>query len=176
MWVTLSTFKARTSSRCTYAYLCPWYNLFVRDTFSCNMDAWSKKPLIASLASSTSMLGSMSAISNSILGMRWRTVPLASITSCKAASSRPLPSLEHFSSISKSVERVSLIPWTQSRRPARSQYDFRKKQCSFSYFSVMAADKSLQSYNLWKDNTNLLYGKKFSETADEFSKVRGKFV
>ena len=30
----------------------------------------------------------------------------------KDSSSRPLPSLEHFSSTSRSLERVSLIPWT----------------------------------------------------------------
>ena len=28
----------------------------------------------------------------------------------------------------------------------------------------------VESYNLWKDNTDLLYGKKFSQKADEFFK------
>ena len=57
------------------------------------------------------MLGSMSTSSTSILGMRWRTVPLAAITSFKAESSHPLSSLEHFSSTMRSLEHVSLIPW-----------------------------------------------------------------
>ena len=42
------------------------------------------------------MLGSMSAISTSILEIKWRTVPLAPITSFKAVSSRPLPLIKFF--------------------------------------------------------------------------------
>ena len=48
--------------------------------------------------------------------------------------------------------------------------------CSLLSSLIMAADKSRQSYNLWKDNTDLLYGKKFFQKADQFFKVCGKFV
>ena len=58
------------------------------------------------------MVGSRLAISTSILGMRWRTAPLAPTTSLKAVSSLSLLFVEHFSSTSKSLGRVSLIPWT----------------------------------------------------------------
>ena len=112
MWVALSNFKARTSSRSTYAFLFPRYGLLLRDTLNSNSDPWLKKALTASSTSSASMLGFMFAISTSILRMKWRTVPLAPITFFKAVSSRPLLSSEHFSSTSRSLERVFLIPRT----------------------------------------------------------------
>ena len=45
--------------------------------------------------------------------------------------------------------------------------------CSLLSSSIMIANKSRQSYNLWKD---LLYGKKFFQKPEEFFKVRGKLV
>ena len=68
--------------------------------------------LTASSTSSASVVGSRSAISTSIRGLRWRTVPLALTASSKAVSSPSLLFVEHFSSTSKSLERVSLISWT----------------------------------------------------------------
>ena len=109
MWVALNDFKALAPSKSTCAFLFPRYGLLVGNTFCSNSDPWSASP-----RSSASMLGSMYAISISIPGMRWRTVLLAPITSFKAASSRPLHSLEYFSSTSRSLERVSLIPWTMT--------------------------------------------------------------
>ena len=44
--------------------------------------------------------------------MRWWTTPLAPIASLNAVPSRPLSFLEHLSSTSTSLDRVSLIPWT----------------------------------------------------------------
>ena len=112
MLAALSNLKACASSRGVYAFLFAWYALLVRDTLSSNSDPWSKKPSTTSSTSSAAMLGSMYAISTWILGMGWRTAQLASITSLKAVSDRPLPSLEHFSSTSRSLMRVSLILWT----------------------------------------------------------------
>ena len=55
--------------------------LLVRDTFRFLADLWSEKLFTAFLTHSNSMRGSMSEISTSILGMRWRTGFLARITS-----------------------------------------------------------------------------------------------
>ena len=41
-----------------------------------------------------------------------RRPTLYPMTSLKAVPSRPLPSLKHFNSTSRSLERVFLIPWT----------------------------------------------------------------
>ena len=84
MWITLSDFRAHVSFRGIYSFLVSLKGLLVRDTFSSSVDPWSKKPITASSTSSTSVLKCITAISTSILGMRWRTDPLATISSLKA--------------------------------------------------------------------------------------------
>ena len=115
MWVALSNLKALDFSRSTYTFLFPLYDLMVRENLSSNSDPCSKKPLTAFSTSSALMLGSKSAISTSIRGMRWRTVPLPRMTSLKAVSSRPLPSLGHFSSTSRTLKRPRQMPCVSTR-------------------------------------------------------------
>ena len=69
MWVAFSSFGACATPRMTYVFLLPLRLLLVRDTSRSGADLWSKKPLTASSKSSASMLGSMSTIFTSILGM-----------------------------------------------------------------------------------------------------------
>ena len=93
---------------------------------------------MASSTFSASMVGSRSAISTSILGMRWWTVPLVPTTSLEAVSSLSLLFVEHFNSTSKSLERVCPIPWTVAR-------DFYGVlESFFSFFSFFR-----RSFLLW---------------------------
>ena len=115
-WVALSNFRARASSRKTYAFLLPLKALLIRDTLNSSFDPWSKKPLTAFPTSSASVLGSMSTISTSILEMTWWTDPLALTTFFKAESSHPLLSLEHSSSTKRSflLSLVTYMPMKYS--------------------------------------------------------------
>ena len=112
MRVALSNFITHVSSRQTHAFMLPLMGLPVKGTFNSSPDPQSKKPLTAFPTSSASMLGSMSAISTSILGMRWRADPLALITSLNVKYSHLLSSLEHLSLTRRSLQSVFLIPWT----------------------------------------------------------------
>ena len=64
---------------------CNLYGLFVGETPSSNSGACSKKLFTAASVSSTSVPGSISVISTSIRGMRWRTVPLAPMANYKSS-------------------------------------------------------------------------------------------
>ena len=111
MCATLINFEAHASSSRMYVLLALPKDLLVRDTIRSIADPWSKKLFTASSTSLISMLGSMSEISTSILGMKWRTDPLTPVTSLKVESSRSLSFLEHLGPTIRSLERVSLISW-----------------------------------------------------------------
>ena len=68
-------FRAFASSSRTYAFLVPLKGFFVRYTFiPTDVSSW-RQLLTASVTSSVSAVGSMSSISTSTVGTRWRTDP-----------------------------------------------------------------------------------------------------
>ena len=109
MWAAFSNFEARASFSLTKAFLVPLKGLFVIQTFTCNGAFSRKQSLIASAISSVSAMISMSNISTSTVGTRWRTDSDGPTTSRKAESSLPLSSAVHFTSTRRSFVRVSRI-------------------------------------------------------------------